>query len=284
MQLLTQDHQHYPQRLLHLAQPPAQLYAEGNLAALSKIMVAVVGSRKMSLYARQVIGLLVRPMVHAGVVVVSGLAYGADAAAHRLVVEQGGVGVAVLAHGLDRCYPSSQQGLRSQLVAQQGLVLSEYEPGTPPLQYRFLARNRIVAALSQVVLIVEAGEKSGTFATAQAALECGREVCVVPGDITRTENLGGLALLKQGARPVSCAEDILGQLALATTVSAQLPLRPALTGLPSTLYNLLRSTPMSSSRLASHTGEGFGAIQATLTVLELDGHITYRDGIWLANL
>ncbi len=282
MQSITPDQPFYPHQLLQLHDPPQQLFYEGDISLAARLCIAVVGSRMMSTYAQSCMHDLIRPLVRAGMVIVSGLAYGVDAQAHHLVVKEGGHGIAVVAHGLDQCYPKANEALLADLLLDGGLVLSEYPEGTVPLKRNFLARNRIIAGLAHVLVIIEAGERSGTFATAQAALECGREVAVVPSDITRLENAGGLALLKQGAHPVCTAQDIASLAGIKLSDQPLLP--PAnLTDTQLTLYNQLRLQPQPATKLAEMLQLPISTINAALAVLELNAHITYRKGVWLIN-
>lgn len=203
--------QKLPTALRSIPNPPMGLYAEGDTSLLETPCISIVGSRKMSPYGREVIHRLVPDLVRAGLTIVSGLAYGVDAEAHRVMLDSGGKGIVVLGGALNRLYPASHTSLKQTLVASGSLVVTEYPPGTPPRNYYFPERNRIIAGLSQVTLIVEAGEKSGTLSTAQAALEANQVVCVVPGDISREGSLGVLKLLRQGAVPVATVADILEQ-------------------------------------------------------------------------
>jgi DNA processing protein len=185
------------------------LYFEGDDSLLEFPCISIVGSRKMTPYGREVIHRLVPDLVKAGLTIVSGLAYGVDAEVHRVMLASGGKGIGVLGGSFDRLYPASHHALYQTMLRSGSLMLTEYPPGTSPRQYHFPARNRIIAAISNVTLLVEAGEKSGSLSTAQAALEANQVVCVIPSDITREGSLGALRLLKQGAIPVATASDIL---------------------------------------------------------------------------
>ncbi len=232
MSVLTLDDPLYPTALTALRPPPPNLYYEGDLSIFSKPSLSVIGSRKMSSYGSTALNRLLPPLIRAGMVIVSGLAYGVDAEAHRCALTHKGTGIAVIGSALDKVYPQPHLGLSRELVARGGLVLSEYPPGTPGFKAHFPARNRIIAALAPVLLIIEAADPSGTFSTARAALDLGRDVCVVPADITRDQSNGTMRLLKDGARPVSCAEDILALYQLKLPLVSLGPLRPALTGSP----------------------------------------------------
>jgi DNA processing protein len=189
--------------------PPVGLYTEGDVSLLTKPCVSVVGSRKMTAYGREVLELLIPQLVAQGLCIVSGLAYGIDAHSHRIMLRCGGKGIAVLGTPLGTYYPASHYTLHRQLLATGSLVVSEYSNQVNVQKYTFRERNRIIAALSKVTLVVEAGQKSGSLSTAQAALDANQVVCVIPGDITREGSLGVLRLLQEGALPVGSAADIL---------------------------------------------------------------------------
>jgi DNA processing protein len=174
--------------------------------------VAIVGTRRCTSYGRRVAHWLGEAVARAGWPVVSGLARGIDAAAHQAVVRAGGVGVAVLGCGIDIIYPPENGQLASDLVSCGGALLSEYSPGTPPAPFRFPARNRLIAGLSSAVVVVEAGLTGGALITARLALEQGKEVLAVPGDIDRPTSAGCNLLIRDGAHPVLGAEDLINSL------------------------------------------------------------------------
>jgi DNA processing protein len=168
----------YPELLARSPNPPRVLYIVGNRESLPGNCVSVVGSRKSTRYGERVVDWMVPTLVKSGLTIVSGLAYGIDALAHKYALEGGGRCVAVLGSGLDIIYPSAHRRLFLDIIEAGGCIVSEYPPGTPPLPHHFPQRNRIVAGLSKVVLIVEATSKSGTLSTANWAVEAGRDVCV----------------------------------------------------------------------------------------------------------
>jgi DNA processing protein len=212
----------YPERLGHLAQPPNPLFVLGSLPDPMRLHLAVVGTRRATPYGRRVTRDLVTPLARAGVVIVSGLAYGIDAEAHTAAVNAGGTTLAVLGCGIDHVYPTAHANLAQRVLASGGAVVSEYAPGTPPLQHHFPARNRIIAALAHAVLVIEAPVSSGALITAYGAAELGREVLAVPGSITSPESAGCNGLISRGARLVSGVQDILETLGLDTeSVSRQ---------------------------------------------------------------
>src|SRR5207247_2887071 len=176
---------------------------------LARASVAVVGARSCTDYGAHVARQLARELAASGVVVVSGLARGVDGCAHRGALDPGGATVAVLGCGVDRDYPRAHAGLAAQIVSSGGLIVSEYPPGVAPAPWRFPARNRIVAGLSVATVVVEARERSGALITADLALEEGREVLAVPGEITSGLSDGTNALLRLGATVVTCAADVL---------------------------------------------------------------------------
>lgn len=213
---ITQDANGFPGRLKQIATAPEQLYIGGAEldGLLRRPCVGVVGSRKVSAYGRAVTTQLVKELAQQGVVIVSGLALGVDAIAHRAALEAGGQTIAVLPCGLERIYPANHFRLAQDIVAQGGALVSEYAEGTPTYPINFVARNRIVSGLSDAVLITEAAEKSGTLHTARFALEQGRDVLAVPGNITSPTSVGTNNLVKTGATPVSSTADIFHVLGL----------------------------------------------------------------------
>lgn len=215
----------YPEALLRLEDAPAALYLRGAQAGPIAsgrpwpAAVAIVGARDATAYGLAVARDLGRRLAEAGVVVLSGLAVGIDAAAHRGAIEAGGLTFAVIGCGTDVDYPRPNARLRGEIL-ENGLVLGEQAPGTPALAHHFPARNRILAALSMGVVVVEATLRSGSLSTARHALEQGREVFAVPGPVTSPRSRGPHWLLKQGARLVEGVEDVLGELPGLSRLSA----------------------------------------------------------------
>src|SRR5947207_4202429 len=223
----------YPAALTVIVDPPPVLWVRGNPASLTSRAVAIVGSRAGSPYGLSVAERLAADLAARGIVVVSGLARGIDSAAHRGALSEKGTTVAVLGCGADVIYPSEHRDLAQQIES-DGAIVSELVPGTPPQKQFFPLRNRIISGLSRAVLIVEAGEKSGSLITARCALEQGRDVLAVPGNVLSGRNRGGHALLKDGAKIVESADDILEELGLPSSRSrgANEPEDPVLAGLP----------------------------------------------------
>jgi DNA processing protein len=200
----------YPARLLTIPDCPPLLWLRGSLSALDGPTVAIVGARSASIAGVEIAERLGAELAARGVTVVSGLARGVDGAAHRGAVRAGRT-VAVMASGADRVYPSEHAGLARE-ITERGAVISEYGPGTMPLPFRFPQRNRVISGLADAVVVVEASERSGSLITAACALEQGREVMAVPGSVLGGRNRGGHALIRDGAKIVECADDIVGEL------------------------------------------------------------------------
>jgi DNA processing protein len=201
----------YPPAIAAIVDPPPVLWLRGCLSALERPCVALVGSRAGSPYALAVAGRLAADLTARGLVVVSGLARGVDSAAHRGALGAGGTTIAVLGSGADVAYPREHSALADE-IARTGAVVSELAPGTPPLSIFFPMRNRIISGLSRAVVVIEAGQKSGSLITARCALEQGRDVLAVPGNVLNGRNRGGHALLRDGAKIAETADDILEEI------------------------------------------------------------------------
>lgn len=208
---LTINNDAYPSMLREIASAPKELFYLGAPPAdwLSRPRVAIVGSRGVTPYGQQVTAKLATELAERGIVIISGLALGIDGIAHQACLRAGGTTVAVLPCGLDKVYPATHTQLARDILVQGGTLLTEYEGSMPGLKQNFIARNRIVAGLSDALLITEATEKSGTLHTARFALEQGRDVLVVPGNITSPNSVGTNNLIKAGAQPVTSVADIL---------------------------------------------------------------------------
>jgi DNA processing protein len=277
---LTRRSSGYPLLLAAIHDPPRRLYlrGEGSVAMLSGPAVAVVGTRSCSPYGAQVARRLGRELAAAGATVVSGLARGVDAEAHRGALEAGGPTVAVLGCGIDRDYPRAHAAL-ARRVAEVGLLVSEYEPGVEPAPWRFPARNRIIAGLAGVTVIVEARAKSGALITADFALEDGREVFAVPGEITSALSRGTNELLRLGAAPLVEANDVLAALGL-----EEAPARCAarLSEQATRIRDLLSDRSASIDELVNRSGLTVDVVAAALVELELVGEAVCAEGIYRA--
>jgi DNA processing protein len=209
---LAADDPRFPTALLAIPDCPPELWYRGQLDAFDAPAVAIVGSRAASAVAIEMATQLAGDLARLGIVIVSGLARGVDSAAHRGALSHGRT-IAVLGSGLDVIYPPEHKGLAADIAA-SGLVLSEYAPATAPHAGQFPARNRIISGLSRAVVVIEAHEKSGSLITARYALQQGRDVMAVPGNPLTGRNRGGHSLIRDGAKIVDCADDILEELGL----------------------------------------------------------------------
>jgi DNA processing protein len=265
----------YPPLLAQLHDPPAELYVRGNPTLLGETAVAVVGARNCSPYGSQVARSLARELAAAGVVVVSGLARGIDGEAHRGTLEADGRTVAVLGCGIDRDYPRSHTEL-ARRIRERGAVLSEYPPGVEPAPWRFPARNRIIAGLCAATVVVEARERSGSLITADFALELGRDVFAVPGEITSALSAGTNDLLRQGAAPLLGARDVLAALGLESAP----PRAAAVSDAAALVLAEITDVACDADKLARATERSPGEIAAALVELELAGLVTQADGLY----
>lgn len=275
VRLLPLSHPDYPALLREIHDPPVALYVRGTLVPEDRKAVAIVGSRRATDYGKRIAERFARELVEAGLTVVSGLARGVDTAAHRGALKAGGRTLACLGCGVDVAYPYENQELAAA-IAGSGAVLSEYPMTAPPDAWHFPSRNRVISGLSLGVVILEAPEKSGALITVDCALEQGREVFAVPGNIDNPRNRGPHARIKEGAKLVECVEDILCELQLDER-QGTLPLEvevapsPPLTGEESTLFALLGPEPQPVDDLILESDLPAGAVNAALLMLEMKG-------------
>jgi len=258
-----------PTLLRSIHDPPVGLFVRGDAAldVLGRPAVAIVGARACSGYGASVARSLGRELAAAGLVVVSGLARGVDGEAHRGALDAGGTTVAVLGCGIDRDYPAAHADL-ARRIAETGLIVSEYAPGVEPAPWRFPARNRIVAGLCAASVVVEARERSGALITADLALEEGREVFAVPGEIASALSAGTNGLLKLGASPLTAAGDVLASFGIEP---------PPVSDTASPLLEML---PATADELVRRTGLDAAEIARGLVELELSGRVVARDGVY----
>jgi DNA processing protein len=259
--------------------PPPGLFVRGAAAneELQRPAVAIVGARACSDYGAHVARSLARELAGAGVVVMSGLARGVDSWAHRGCLEAGGVTIAVLGCGIDRDYPRAHASLARE-ISDRGLIVSEYPPGVAPAPWRFPARNRIVAGLSVATVVVEARERSGALITADLALEEGREVLAVPGEITSALSKGANALLRLGATPVTSADDVLEAIGIERP---EAPLDPVpASAAARAVLAALESGASTVDQIARAAEMEPGAAAAALIELELSGLVEVSAGIY----
>jgi DNA processing protein len=261
----------YPPRLKEIYDPPPLLYARGTLISEDEWAIAVVGTRRASVYGRQVAEEIAADLARNKITVISGLAKGIDSVAHRAALEAGGRTVAVAGCGLDMVYPSDNVALARQVI-EHGVLISEFPLGTRPKAEHFPQRNRIMSGMSLGVLVVEAGETSGALLTARMALEQDREVFAVPGSIFSPPSRGTNRLIQEGAKLVSNCADILEELNL-TIATQQLEMKEIVptTDTESQLLRYLSKEATHIDELSRYSGLPIAAVSSTLTMLELKG-------------
>lgn len=256
---------------------PKKLYFMGKLPDMRLPTVAIVGTRKPTSYGKEATYQLAFDLAQRGIVIVSGLALGIDAIAHRGALDAGGITLAVLGNGLDTIYPANNQSLAKEILAKHGAIISEYEPEVEARDFQFLERNRIVSGLSDAVIVTEAAIRSGTMSTVARALEQGREVFVVPGNITSPLSAGCNKLIKQGAHPITCADDVL-EIIAPDLLQPQSILPLGSTKLESQIINLLQSGVRDGEELQIQTGAEASEFSQTLTLMEISGTIRALGG------
>ncbi|MEO7151284.1 MAG: DNA-processing protein DprA [Burkholderiaceae bacterium] len=274
--ILTLGDPRYPAALLQTADPPLLLYAQGRIERLAEPALAIVGSRNPTPQGQANARAFARHLSDAGIVVVSGLALGIDAAAHEGALQGASGTIAVVGTGLDRVYPKRHLELAHRIV-RSGLLLSEFPLGTPPLQAHFPSRNRIIAGLSRGALVVEAALASGSLITARLANEAGREVFAIPGSIHSPLSHGCHALIKQGAKLVETAQDILEELDLGPPRSAAVPadgVAPA----GDALVDAMGFDPVGLDALSARTGWSPADLNIRLLEMELSGTVARLPG------
>ncbi|OPL19110.1 MAG: hypothetical protein AVO35_12170 [Candidatus Aegiribacteria sp. MLS_C] len=268
----------YPEILSEIPDPPAVLFHLGDLEGfLGMPAIAVIGSRRCTAYGRKVARTLSADFADAGVAVVSGLARGIDGEAHRGAMDAGGVTMAVLGSGLDVIYPPEHDRL-AQRILERGVLLSEYPPGTTPAKYRFPERNRLISGFSLGVVVVEAGRRSGTMITVNTALDQGREVFAVPGEVTRAFSMGTNMLLRDGAGVVITASDVLEPLGIlpvdGTAPEGRMP--ESETG--RVIVGLLSEETLHFDSILRMSGMGRALLQTELLELEMTGIVVQHPG------
>lgn len=284
----TIEDEEYPERLKSIPDAPFLLYAKRgsdpdmHLGEMAELSVAVVGTRKMTSYGRDVTERIVQGLIDAGVTVISGLALGIDSIAHKSAVENGGKTIAVMAGGLDKIYPSSNTQLARKMVESGGMLVSEYPLGVTPRPEYFPYRNRIESGMSLGVLVIEGAIKSGTMVTASLAAKQGREVFAIPGPVTSPSSSGPHMLIKNGAKLVEKVEDILEELSVRTLDSR----RQVKKVLPDTeeeqmVLKILEKEGRELDELVRMSGGETGVILSTLTSLEMKGLVKNTGGTYV---
>ncbi len=271
--VLTWADEDYPHLLREIPASPPVLYVRGTLLPEDAWALAVVGTRRMTTYGQEVTRRLVSELVQANLTIVSGLALGVDRQAHQVALESGGRTIAVLGSGIDRLYPASNRALARRII-EEGALVSDYPPGTPPDAANFPPRNRIISGLSLGTLVIEAGERSGALITARFAAEQGREVFAVPGSILSPGSRGTNQLIRDGATPVLEARDILEALNLGPVE----PQQEARSLLPENedemrILAVLSREPMHVDEIGRATGLDAATVASTLALMELKGFV-----------
>lgn len=277
--VLIQTDENYPRRLQELDQPPPVIYMLGELTSEDEWAVAVVGTRRVTAYGRQVAEDIAGTLARNGISVISGLARGVDSISHQAALHAGGRTIAVLGCGLDRIYPPENRRLAEQITA-HGALISDYPPGTPPEASNFPPRNRLISGLSLAVVIVEAGQTSGALITAAFAADQGREVFAVPGNINSPGSKGTNRLIRDGAQPLLHPEQILEELEL-TMVAEQRTARVVLPAdaVEAQLFEALGREPLHIDEIRSRTDLPIEKVTATLAVMELKGMVSQVGGM-----
>ncbi len=276
MAVITKTDRSYPGKLLEIKDPPARLYLRGREELLSRRSIAIVGSRKCSEYGKIVAMKIATEAVDNGFCVISGMALGIDNFAHRGALKAGGDTIAVLGTGIDVCYPRQHRDLYER-IGKEGLLVTEQEAGTGPLRYTFPLRNRIIAGLSEAVIVVEARADSGSLITAELAMEQNRHVFAVPGNITSMFSLGTNRLISEGAQIVSVIDDIFYELGVEPRLRED-----DLTELGKDeilIYSLVKENgEMPIDMLCFKTGKDFVTVNTIVSALEMKGFVDYRMG------
>jgi DNA processing protein len=279
--LITLQDKNYPKLLKEIYTPPALLYVRGKLKSADQFSLGIVGTRKLSLYGRQITPLITADLAQAGLTIVSGLAKGIDTLAHQTTLKVNGRTIAVLGSGLDKksIYPSINRRLAEE-ISQNGAVISEFPIGTEPLAQHFPQRNRIISGLSLGILVIEAPEKSGALITAKDALEQNRDVFAIPGNILSQNSLGPHNLIKMGAKLVSQATDILEELNLTSlTKPAQEEKRVLADNQEEALIlKQLSDQPIHIDKIIRETKLSTTIVNSTLTLMEIKGKIKNLGG------
>lgn len=277
--VLTWEDDLYPPRLKEIEQPPPVLFIRGGITFDDHFSVAIVGTRRITSYGRQITEELSSFLASQGVTVVSGLARGVDAVAHSAALKAGGRTIGVLGSGVDRIYPPEHLQMAEKMM-KQGAVISDYGLGTEPESANFPPRNRIISGLSMATVVVEAGETSGALITAEFAAEQGREVFAVPGSILASQSKGTNKLLQQGAQPLICPQDLMQALNLTRAGE----FRAARKAIPADAFEaqllaVLRGEPIHVDEICNRTGLPIEKISATLTLMELKGMVHQVGGM-----
>src|SRR5512147_2832358 len=279
IKILTWEDEAYPQRLREIDQPPPVLYIRGEYLPDDLFAVAIVGTRRVTSYGRQITEELASFLAANGMTVISGLARGVDAIAHQVALKAGGRTIGVLGSGVDKIYPPEHRQLAEQMM-ERGAIISDYAPGTPPEASNFPPRNRIISALSLAVVVVEAGETSGALITAEFAAEQGREVFAVPGSILAPQSKGTNKLIQRGALPLLSVNDLMQALDI-TRVGEQKAVRRAIPAdtTEAKLLSVIGSEPLHVDEIRNQAELPIEKVSAALALMELKGMVRQVGGM-----
>jgi DNA processing protein len=277
--VFTWEDDGYPHRLNEIDQPPPVLYVKGDLSPDDEWPVAIVGTRRVTAYGRQVTDEIAGSLSRSGVTIISGMARGVDGIAHKAALSSGGRTIAVLGSGVDWIYPPEHRALADQII-EQGALISDYAPGTPPEASNFPARNRIISGLSMAVVVTEAGQRSGALITASFAADQGRDVFAVPGSIKSPQSRGTNRLIQDGAYLVQDSKDVLEVLSL-TMLTQHRAARVALPAdeVEAQLFQTLGHEPMHIDEIGTKTELPIEKVAATLALMELKGMVRQVGGM-----
>ena len=279
IKILTWGDEAYPARLKEIDQPPPVMYIRGEYLPDDLFAVAIVGTRKVTPYGRQVTEEIASFLAANGMTVISGLARGVDAIAHQTALKAGGRTIGILGSGVDKIYPPEHRGLAEQMIA-RGAIISDYAIGTPPDASNFPPRNRIISGLSLAVVVIEAAETSGALITAEFAAEQGREIFAVPGSILAPQSKGTNRLIQKGAQPLLTPDDLMQALDL-TRIGAQKSARKILPAdeTEARVLNVLGSEPLHVDEIRNQADLPIEKISATLAMMELKGMVRQVGGM-----
>ena len=279
IKILTWEDQSYPGRLKEIDQPPPVLYIRGEYLQDDLFAVAIVGTRRVTPYGRQITQELSSYLAANGITVISGLARGVDAIAHQTALKSGGRTIAILGSGVDKIYPPEHRALAEQIM-KRGAIMSDYALGTPPDASNFPPRNRIISGLSLAVVVVEAGETSGALITAEFAAEQGREIFAVPGSILAPQSKGTNKLIQRGALPLLNMNDLMQALDL-TRVGEQKAARKVIPAdeTEARLMDVLGSEPLHVDEIRNQAGLPIEKVSAALALMELKGMVRQVGGM-----
>ena len=280
VKLLCWDSADYPPLLRGIPVSPPTIYIKGTLTEIDRWAIAIVGTRRVTTYGRQMTAQIAQKLVNHSVTIVSGLARGVDSVAHEVAVDGGGRTVAVLGSGIDCIYPPENRRLAERIADGRGAVISEYALGVQPEAKNFPPRNRIISALSLGTVVIEAGERSGALITAKFARDQGREVYALPGNVTNRNSIGTNRLIQQGAKLLTNADEILEDLQLdraAEQQTVQLALPDSAE--EAALIPHLVTTPIHVDELSRLSGMPAALVSSTLTLMELKGVVRQVGGM-----